>query len=200
MEENKLDLEQVNRAQAESAEQKDPRGFADSAYDVVSVFVSALLAIMVLFTFFFRFVGVSGTSMVPTLNDGDWLAVTAFDQHPQTGDIVIITQPNYFNEPLVKRVVATEGQTIDLRDGRVYIDGQRLQEPYLDASVLTWEQDVNFPITVEEGCVFVMGDNRGGSTDSRSSKVGQIHVGYILGKVKGRVLPLGQWSVGKNKE
>lgn len=159
---------------------------AINCYDLASVLVSAIVTIMLLFTFVFRIVGVVGTSMVPTLNDGDWLAITAWDSKPSYGQVIIITQPNWFDEPIVKRVIATENQTVDINfnKGEVYVDGVLLDEPYINNLTLNQEDGVTFPLTVPEGHVFVMGDNRQGSTDSRSEKIGFINENYILGVVK----------------
>lgn len=159
---------------------------AINCYDLASVLVSAIVTIMLLFTFLFRIVGVVGTSMVPTLNDGDWLAITAWDKKPSYGQVIIITQPNWFDEPIVKRIIATENQTVDINfnKGEVYVDGVLLDEPYINNLTLNQEDGVTFPLTVPEGHVFVMGDNRQGSTDSRSEKIGFINENYILGVVK----------------
>ena len=176
-------------------------------YDMASVLTVALVTIMLIFTFVFRIVGVVGSSMVPTLHDGDWLMVSAYDSKPQYGQVVIVTQPNWFNEPIVKRIIATENQTVDINftSGEVYVDGVLLDEPYINNST-TNNEGVQFPVTVPEGHVFVMGDNRQGSTDSRSDKIGFIDENYILGVVKYRMFagdeygkvkfnPLSEWKV-----
>ena len=166
-------------------------------YDLASVVGTAVIAIMVVFTFFWRFVGVIGPSMLPTLHEDDWLAVSSVPKEPKAGDIVIITQPNAFDEPIVKRVVATEGQTVDIRDGHVYLDGEKLVETYIAPDVMTQREDLdNYPLTVPEGHVFVLGDNRPHSSDSRSSAIGLIDSNYILGTVSFRLMPFGHWKVG----
>ncbi len=170
---------------------------AGSLYDFVSIVGSAIITIMVVFTFFCRFVGVVGPSMEPTLYRDDWLGVTARLAKPESGDIVIITQPNAFDEPIVKRVIATAGQTIDIRDGRVYIDGEMKVEKYIAPDVYTEKENLdNYPLTVPENYIFVMGDNRPHSTDSRSSMIGLIREEYVLGKVMFRLMPIGNFHVG----
>ena len=158
-------------------------------YDIVSVLVVAVVTIMVLFTFVFRIVFVDGGSMLPTLHDGDMLVVSAYDSEPEYGQVIIVTQPNGFGDPIVKRIIATENQTvyINFDKGEVYVDGVLLDEPYINNLTVNPE-DMTGPVTVPEGHVFVMGDNRQGSTDSRSNKIGLIREEYILGVVKYKVM------------
>lgn len=167
-------------------------------YDLIGSVVTALVLIFIVFTFVGRPASVVGTSMVPTLQDGDWLFVVPKQEY-NYGDIVIITQPNAFNEPLVKRIIATEGQTVDINfvSGQVFIDSQEIDEPYIN-ELTKRSGDVTFPLVVPKGKVFVMGDNRMHSTDSRSTDVGFIDTRYILGRAAVRGLPFGDMNIYDN--
>lgn len=166
-------------------------------YDTASIMTTAVIAIMIIFTFCVRIAGVIGPSMIPTLHDGDKLAVSASIRNPKIGDVIIITQPNGFNdEPIVKRIIALEGQVvnIDFDKGLVFVDGKLVHEPFIQGST-TDKEDFDPPQKVPAGCVFVMGDNRNHSTDSRSNMIGFIDEDYILGKVLGRISGSGGWWV-----
>lgn len=167
-------------------------------FDLCSSVIAAMVIIFVIFTFICRPTSVVGESMEPTLQNGDWLITTREEEY-KYGDIVIVTQPNIHNEPLVKRVIATEGQTIDINftSGQVFIDGKEIDEPYIKELTRT-PSDVKFPLEIEKGKVFVMGDNRNHSSDSRTSGVGQIDTRYILGKARLRILPFGSFDIYSN--
>lgn len=160
-------------------------------YDWMQSLVFALIICIIVFVFIFRIVDVSGDSMNPTLLHGDKLVVSDVFYKPKQGDIVIFRKDEYKAEALVKRVIATEGQTIeiDFDRGRVYVDGELLDEPYI-AEPTHNQLDFQGPQTVPEGCVFVMGDNRNASSDSRRAQIGMVDERLIVGKVLLRVFPL----------
>jgi signal peptidase I len=165
-------------------------------YEWSDSLVFAIIAVFLVFAFIFRIASVEGASMNPTLKDGDWLAVKSISTEIKRGDIVIITQPNALNEPLVKRVIAVGGDTIDINftEGIVKINGEVIHEPFI-AEPTQRQFDIAFPITVPQGYYFVMGDNRNNSIDSRSNIVGFISYGYILGTAEARLYPLGDFRV-----
>lgn len=181
----------------ENKQAAEKKKSGSALFDFASVVMTGIVAIAIVFTFLFRTATVSGRSMRPTLYHGDMLMVTAFDTEHNAGDIVVITQPNDFNEPIIKRIIAVEGQTVDIdfNEGIVYIDGKAEEGDYTVASPTYNKEDFEGPVTVPEGYVFVMGDNRNDSTDSRSNAVGMIDVRYIYGTVVGRISPVGNWTV-----
>ena len=137
-------------------------------YDWLDSLIYAIILILIIFAFFFRVVGVNGDSMNPTLNSGDWLTVGAITNEVETGDIVVITQPNSLNEPLIKRVIAKGGDTIniDFIEGVVTVNGVALYEPYI-AETTEVMGDYVYPLEIPEGYIFVMGDNRNGCQETR---------------------------------
>ncbi len=158
-------------------------------YDWLQCIVSAVLCGILIFIFIGRIIGVDGSSMLDTLHDKDIVVMSNLFYTPKYGDIVII-DTDLFEKPLVKRVIATEGQTVDIDfdTGEVSIDGKVIVETYIRQPTAL-RLDFDGPTTVPDGCVFVMGDNRNESTDSRSSQVGMIDTREILGKVLFLVIP-----------
>lgn len=181
--------------QAEEEKVKVP-GLLSACYEIIDSVKSAVIVVFLIFTLVFRAVGVEGESMFPTLDDGDWVTVTGMSYGIERGDIVVITQPWERNAPIIKRVIAVGGDTvfIDFDQKEVYINGVKLNEPYI-AELTRVSYDVQFPLTVDEGKLFVMGDNRNVSLDSRSSKIGLIDERYVFGKAFARIYPFGSWDI-----
>ncbi len=148
--------------------------------------VTILLAvILVIFLMLGRIVVVSGPSMMDTLVNGDYLFVIArpFCGAPQAGDIVVISKDSFKSgEPIIKRVIATENQTVKIIENNVYVDGVLLKEAGYISSETRPPYGNEYTCTVAEGCVFVMGDNRAVSKDSRSGDIGQVDCREIIGK------------------
>ena len=152
---------------------------------------------------------ISGTSMLNTLHNNEMVIITDFSYTPKRGDIVVISR-NIENSvensggsqgPIIKRVIATENQEVDIREGKVYVDGIQLNEPYISTD-FTEPRDVKLPATVPKGHIFFLGDNRGVSLDSRSSiigKNGMIDERYILGHAVYRIFPFKKMGSLTNK-
>ena len=176
--------------------EKEKSSFATSIYEALSVVISAIFIIALVFTFGFRLVGVSGSSMINTLIDGDWLIVTPYYDEPEYGDIVISTHRLERMGPIVKRVIATAGDTVDMdEDGNVYVNGEMLTEDYaVPANEI--KGDLSYPVTVPEGHLMLMGDNRPSSADSRYSYVGFAPENALLGKAQLRLS--GEWDIYSN--
>ena len=170
-------------------------------HDVVYI----LALILVLFTFCMRVVIVSGSSMFSTLVDGDYLLLInrPLCGELEQGDIVVASMERFKDgEPIVKRVVATEGQTVDIdfRAGIVYVDGVALEEEYTYTPTHLSE-GMEFPLVVEEGCLFLMGDNRGDSRDSRAPEIGLVDEREILGRAVFLLMPgtgTGEYTVERD--
>ena len=155
--------------------------------------VYLLAIVLVLFLVCFRVVVVSGPSMNDTLKDGDYLLLIngMFFQDYQMGDVIVASKDTFRDgEPIIKRVIATEGQTVDIDfvNGIVYVDGKALVEPYISSGTYMPEGMV-FPLVVKENHIFVLGDNRMNSKDSRSNEIGQIDCREVLGKAVFLVFP-----------
>ena len=176
----------TDKDQNPSAQQEAKLSWDKSILLYLHDIVYMLSIIVVVLLLVFRVVVVSGSSMYHTLLDGDLLLLLSntFYTQPEYGDIVVLSKQSFDNGvPIVKRVIATEGQTVDIdfNQGIVYVDGKPLDEPYTYTPTNTQGGTV-FPLTVDDGCVLVMGDNRNGSRDSRYPEIGQIDTREILGK------------------
>lgn len=170
--------------------EKKPNKLISIIFDTLDSLKGAVTVVFIIFMLLFRAVGVEGSSMTPTLVDGDWVAVSSVTSHVNHGDIVVITQPWERDIPIIKRVIGVAGDTIDINfeTGEVFINGELQQEDYILEPTLT-NYNAAFPLTVPEGRIFVMGDNRNGSLDSRSSKVGLVDERYVLGRAAFRIWP-----------
>ena len=168
---------------------EEKQSFALDIYTIIQDFVWILTLISLLFVFLIRVVGVDGSSMYPTLMDHDYLLLQSNFTAPQyrQGDVVVLTKKSFSaTTPIVKRVIATEGQiiNIDFQIGTVTVDGEVLDEPYIsEPTYLQYSDGMLFPIQVPEGCIFVMGDNRNHSADSRYAEIGMVDTRCVMGKV-----------------
>ncbi len=168
------------------SEQSGESSWKKSVVLYIQDLVYMLMGIFLVFLLLFRVIVVSGDSMYSTLLDGDYLLLlgNVFYQEPEYGDIIVISKESFDNgKPIVKRVIATEGQTVDIdfENGVVYVDDVALNEPYIN-SLTTMNEGNSFPLTVNDNCIFVLGDNRGVSRDSRDPVIGQVDKREILGK------------------
>lgn len=165
------------------------RRLTDMIFEWVEAICVALVAVVTVFTLLFRIVGVDGTSMQTTLMHGERLILSRLSYTPQRGDIVVVRQENGA-EPLIKRIIGLAGDTVEVNEetGEVLLNGTVLEEPYIH--VPTSPERMEGPVTVPDGCVFIMGDNRqgGGSWDSRS--FGCVQETQVAGKVVFRLFPL----------
>ncbi|MCL2044937.1 MAG: signal peptidase I [Oscillospiraceae bacterium] len=162
-------------------------------YDWMQCFVSAILCGIFIFVFIGRTIGVEGHSMLDTLHWNDRVIMLSLFYTPKNGDIIIFRAPTdyYGTTPLVKRVIATEGQTVDINfeTGEVFVDGQVLDESSYINEITRSRMNFTGEVTVPPGHVFVMGDNRNNSADSRDARIGMVDTRYILGKVVFLLVP-----------
>ncbi len=186
---------------------KQSRNISSSLFDYFEVFVISIITVLVFFSLFFRVARVDGSSMNQTLKNGEPLVISDLFYEPRQGDIIVfhLCQENGFNQPLVKRVIATEGQkvVIDITAQKVFVNGVELVEDYAYFSSKGYnlsyfnpmyverstDGHLKYTVTVPEGKLFVMGDNRNGSTDSRSRSVGFVDKNTVLGKALFRIAP-----------
>ena len=184
--------------------EKNSRDLAGMIYEWCDALVYALVAIIILFTVLFKVTNVVGSSMINTLHERDTLIISKLGYEPEHGDIVVIAMDNvYYSEPIVKRIIAMGGETVNINFDThevsvTDVNGvtRVLEEDYILSPTAT-SADMAFPLYVPEGYMFVMGDNRNGSTDSRDSRIGLIDERQILGHVILRVFPIQDFGVVK---
>lgn len=178
-------MEELENKQYETQSEKETPVPGSELYDWLRSCVSAVLIIVLMFTFSVRMMGVQGPSMRQTLQQGDRLLVinAPLAGEYRHGDVVIARKDTFSDDPIVKRVIAVGGQTVDIDfgSGTVYVDGVALEEDYINDRTYT-DEGTSFPLTVPEGSVFIMGDNRNMSTDSREPRIGTVDTRYLIGK------------------
>ena len=186
-----------------NAERAEKPTKKETLFDWVDILVTSVIAVVIIFTFLFRVVTIEGDSMLDTLQNGEKVIISNIAYTPKQGDIVVISRntnnsldSETYAEPIIKRVIAVAGQTVDIdyEQGIVYVDGVALEEDYTRTlTTIKHDNEIDFPAYVPENCIFVMGDNRNYSLDSRSEFIGDngmIDIRYVLGKAVYRVFPL----------
>lgn len=164
--------------------------FIMSCFEWIEAIAEAIIPVVIILAFVFRIVNVDGDSMLNTLHDKDKIVVAEWYYKPKNGDVVVIRRGQYLDEPIVKRVIATEGQTlsIDFNSGSVTVNGKVLSETYIKEKM--WlREDGDIPSVIPQGYCFVMGDNRNDSLDSRSKAVGLIKNNDVKGRVSFIIFP-----------
>ncbi len=183
---------EVETSMEEEPQGKEKKGWKRELLEWIESLGVAIIVVLLLTNFVFRFVVVDGNSMEPTLHHQNRLFVYRLGYEPDNGDIIVFKPRGDQNRYYIKRVIAVEGQTVDIKDGEVYVDGEKLHEEYISAKIMS-DYPGQYPKIVPEDCVFVLGDNRNASRDSRDETgVGMVEEDSIVGKALFRVLPLSQ--------
>ena len=190
--------EKRHEVPAEEEKLSGADAFKVDLYFWLQALVAVVVGLILVFTFVGRIIGVVGSSMVPTLHNGDMLILQSIGYEPRQGDVVVLTKEfGSVEGPIVKRVIATGGQTvhIDYATNSVYVDGERLDEPYINEPMRSPGVNTITDITVPEGCIFVLGDNRNNSSDSRLPELGAVDERYVLGRVLFVIFPFQNFGV-----
>lgn len=182
-------------------EKEEKGSYKLDLYFWTQALVMALVFLIVTFTLVGRVIGVIGSSMVPTLHNGDLLLLQSIGYTPKQGDVVVLRKEGFIegDSPIVKRVIATGGQhvVVDHAAGTVTVDGRVLDEPYINER-MTFPTDIHMTVTdvtVPEGSIYVLGDNRNHSSDSRHDRLGTVDERYVLGRALWVVLPFRDFGV-----
>lgn len=196
LEENKIEFERVPRF-----------CLRRELFEWLDIIITAIIAVVIIFSLVFRVATIDGPSMENTFFTGDKVIISNFLYTPKVGDVVVVSR-NVDNsiealrdEPIIKRVIALAGQKVDIdfEKGIVYVDDEPLDEPYAKTPTNV-KYDLQFPVYVPEGCIFVLGDNRNESLDSRSSDIGNngmIDTRYVIGRAVVRIFPFNKVGLVK---
>lgn len=210
-------LTEFEEQTVESENGKKKQSLTKELFDWLDIIITSMVAVVIIFTFLFRIVTIVGDSMQNTFYSGEKIIITDIFYKPKYGDVIVVSRnannnakgSNTVAEPIIKRVIATGGQYVDIdfKTGKVYVgyslgDMVELNEPYTKTPT-NMKADVEFPIYVEEGYVFVLGDNRNDSKDSRFTEIGEdglVNEKYILGKAVMRIFPFDRMGTIKSPE
>lgn len=169
-------------------------GIANNLYEWIHSIIVAIVIVVLLLTFVFRLINIDGPSMENTLQNSDKVIITNFMYEPEVGDVVVIPAGKYYDKPIIKRIIALEGQEvyIDYTTNEVYVDGILLEEDYISSKTISLKGDKELSLTVGEGEVFILGDNREVSYDSRS--FGCVKESDIIGKAQFVIFPFNNFG------
>lgn len=200
----------VNNSEQEPEKKPDTPVTAE-IFEWLDVLATAIITVVIIFSLIFRVATISGESMTNTLQDKDKVIITNLAYTPKKGDIVVISRNadnslegvNAGQVPIIKRVIAVAGQTVDIdfEKGVVSVDGVEQEEPYT-RTLTNRAGDVKFPVYVPDGYIFVLGDNRNDSLDSRYTQIGDgglVDTRYVLGHAVLRVFPFSSFGRLDNK-
>ena len=185
---------------AKPEKQSGAKKLASSIFDIAEMFAVCAAIVLIVFTFCARLTMVDGSSMEDTLHNGEFILIRSIGYTPERGDIVVVDNPTagHYAHPLIKRVIAVGGDTLDIdfETWTVTVNGEVVDESeYITLKGTTTTANLQFPITIKEGHVFVMGDNRNNSADSRVAQIGQIDERCVVGKAAVRIMPLAKFTV-----